>query len=87
MVIFALLLMFRCTSHARGQCFALYVMLYSTARFGLEFLRGDYAEKVLGFMTSAQTTSFFAFSIALFFFILLGLRQKRKTPPYPDKRK
>ena len=87
MVIFALLLMFRCTSHARGQCFALYVMLYSTARFGLEFLRGDYAEKVLGFMTSAQTTSFFAFSIALICFILLGLHQKRKTPPYPDKRK
>lgn len=76
-VIFALLLIFRSTQHAKGQCFALYIMLYSLARFGLEFLRGDYAEKVFFFMTSAQTTSFIAFSIAIITFIYLGLRQKK----------
>jgi phosphatidylglycerol:prolipoprotein diacylglycerol transferase len=62
----------------KDSAFALYVMLYSLARFGLEFLRGDYAEKVLGFMTSAQTTSFFAFLIAGAFFIGLGIHQRRQ---------
>ena len=79
LVIFALLLMFRCTRHAKGQCFALYVMLYSLARFGLEFLRGDYAEKVLGFMTSGQTTSFFAFLIAGAFFIWMEFHRRRQV--------
>lgn len=83
-VIFALLLMFRTTSHAKGQCFALYVMLYSLARFGLEFLRGDYAEHVFAFMTSAQTTSFVAFSIALAAFVYLGWHAKKY--PVPAKR-
>ena len=86
MVIFALLLIFRCTKHARGQCFALYVMLYSAARFGLEFLRGDYAEKVFLFMTSAQTTSFIAFTAALIFFFILE-RKKHKQPQNPSSQK
>ena len=38
-VIFALLLIFRAFPHAKGQAFSLYIMLYSLARFGLEFLR------------------------------------------------
>lgn len=85
MVIFALLLIFRCTKHAKGQCFALYVMLYSAARFGLEFLRGDYAEQIFLFMTSAQTTSFIAFTVAFFVFLVLEIkkhkRQKNSTLP------
>ena len=36
-------------------------MLYSLARFGLEFLRGDYATPVFLSFTSAQTTSLVAF--------------------------
>ena len=76
-VIFALLLLFRTTNHAKGQCFALYVMLYSLARFGLEFLRGDYTEKVLGLVTSAQATSITAFLIAAIFFIGLQLYGKK----------
>lgn len=82
-VIFALLLLFRTTHHAKGQCFALYVMLYSAARFGLEFLRGDYTEKVLGLFTSAQTTSLAAFTIALIFFLALPLCRKDT----PDRQK
>lgn len=86
MVIFALLLMFRCTSHAKGQCFALYVILYSAARFGLEFLRGDYAEKVFFFMTSAQTTSFIAFTGALLVFLALEIKKrKQQKKPAPQK--
>ena len=75
-VIFALLLLFRTTNHAKGQCFALYVMLYSLARFGLEFLRGDYTEKVLGLVTSAQATSITAFLIAA-----IGVLVLRITKP------
>lgn len=76
-VIFALLLLFRTTRHAKGQCFALYVMLYSLVRFGLEFLRGDYTEKVFGLFTSAQTTSVAAFTIAALFFIGLSIYGKK----------
>lgn len=68
-VIFALLLIFRAFPHAKGQAFSLYIMLYSLARFGLEFLRGDYANPVFLGFTSAQTTSLVAFILALIFFI------------------
>ena len=78
MVIFALLLMFRSRRHAKGQCFALYVFLYSAARFCLEFLRGDYTDKVLGLFTSAQTTSLVLMSLALLAFIGTQLYEKRQ---------
>lgn len=68
-VIFALLLIFRAFPHAKGQAFSLFIMLYSLARFGLEFLRGDYATPVFLSFTSAQTTSLVAFILALIFFI------------------
>ena len=61
--------MFRAFPHAKGQAFSLYIMLYSLARFGLEFLRGDYATPVFLSFTSAQTTSLVAFILALIFFI------------------
>lgn len=76
MVIFALLLIFRTTNHAKGQCFALYVMLYSAARFFLEFFRGDYTQLVMGMFKSAQMTSICAFTISLIVFIWLQFRQK-----------
>ena len=78
LVIFALLLMFRTTNHAKGQCFALYAMLYSLARFGLEFLRGDYTDKIMGLFTSAQTTSLLVFAIGAVCFISLGVYARKK---------
>ena len=77
LVIFALLLIFRCRKHKDGQAFALYIMLYSLARFALEFLRGDYAEPVLGTLHSAQVTALVGFLLALLAMIFLGLRKKR----------
>ena len=50
-------------------------MLYCAARFGLEFLRGDYAEKVLGFMTSGQTTSAIGFVLAASAFFYLQVKK------------
>ena len=78
LVIFALLLMFRSRRHAKGQCFALYVFLYSAARFCLEFLRGDYTGKVLGLFTSAQTTSLVLMLLALLAFIGAQVYERRQ---------
>lgn len=75
-VIFALLLIYRSFPHAKGQALALYVMLYSAVRFGLEFLRGDYASPVFMQFTSAQTTSIAAFVLGLAFFIFCGVKYK-----------
>lgn len=75
-VIMALLLIFRSTNYVKGQCFALYVMLYATARFFLENLRGDYTDLVFGILKSAQVTSVAAFTIFFAIFIYLGVRQR-----------
>jgi len=74
-VIFALLLIFRATNHKKGQCFALYIMLYSIIRFFLEYLRGDYTELVLGVFKSAQMTSVVAFTLAFVAFLYLGVKK------------
>lgn len=75
-VIFALLLIYKAFPHAKGKAFGLYIMLYSAVRFGLEFLRGDYAKPVFLSFTSAQTTSLVAFTLALIFFIYCGIKYK-----------
>lgn len=75
-VIFALLLIFRTTNHKKGQCFTLYIMLYSTARFFLEYFRGDYTELVFGIFKSAQMTSVVAFVLAFVAFLYFGLKEK-----------
>ncbi|MFC2300709.1 MAG: prolipoprotein diacylglyceryl transferase [Selenomonas artemidis] len=80
-VIFALLLAFRAYGHARGQCFALYVMLYSGVRFLLEYFRGDYTEKYLGLFTSAQTGALAFGLLALAAFVWLGFRKEKETVP------
>lgn len=84
-VIFVLLLLFRTTKHARGQVLCLYAMLYSTLRFFLEMLRGDYAEPWLGSLTSAQATSVFFFLIGLGFFIYCGWLEKHRVPERSKK--
>lgn len=84
-VIFALLLFFRAFPHAKGQAFSLYIMLYSLARFGLEFLRGDYATPVFLSFTSAQTTSLVAFILALIFFIYCQITYSRQKKTVKSK--
>ena len=84
-VIFALLLIFRAFPHAKGQAFSLYIMLYSLARFGLEFLRGDYANPVFLSFTSAQTTSLVAFILALIFFIYCQITYSGQTKTVKSK--
>lgn len=84
-VIFALLLIFRAFPHAKSQAFSLYIMLYSLARFGLEFLRGDYANPVFLSFTSAQTTSLVAFILALIFFIYCQITYSRQKKTVKSK--
>lgn len=84
-VIFALLLIFRAFPHAKGQAFSLYIMLYSLARFGLEFLRGDYANPVFLSFTSAQTTSLVTFILALIFFIYCQITYSRQKKTVKSK--
>ena len=76
-VIFALLLIFRCRNYVKGQCFMLYIMLYSSARFILEYFRGDYNHLVFGLFKSAQMTSIIAFTLSLTFFIYLSFKKRR----------
>ncbi len=73
-VIFALLLIFRTTNYFRGQCFCLYIMLYSAARFFLENFRGDYPDLAFGILKSAQLTSIIYFFIAFAAFIYFKLK-------------
>lgn len=77
--IFALLLIYRTTKHAKGQAFCLYIMLYSFARFFLEYLRGDYSQLVLGLCKSAQCTSIVAFSLALVAFLFFRWHEKHTS--------
>ncbi len=83
MAIFALLLMYRTTAHAKGQAFSLYVILYSTARFFLEYFRGDYTDPVLGLFTSAQTTSLAAILLGAAAWVWFGVREKREKKSAP----
>ena len=62
--------------HAKGQVFVLYAILYSTARFFLEFLRGDYVNLTLG-LKSAQMTSLVAIIVGICVFIYLGYLEKK----------
>lgn len=78
-VIFALLLIFRTTNHAKGQVFILYTMLYSAARFFLEYLRGDYNNLIFG-LKSAQMTSLVVFLIGLVLFIWRGYKERQGKP-------
>jgi phosphatidylglycerol:prolipoprotein diacylglycerol transferase len=79
-VIFALLLIFRSSKHAKGQAFILYTMLYSLARFFLEYLRGDYNNLVFGLFKSAQMTSLLVFLIGFILFIYVGWQEKKPSP-------
>ena len=78
-LIFVALLLFGSFKHAKGQVFVLYAILYSTARFFLEFLRGDYVNLTLG-LKSAQMTSLIVIVVGICLFIYLGYLEKKNQP-------
>lgn len=71
--IFVALLLFNTIPHKKGQTFVLYAILYSTARFFLEFLRGDYVNLTMG-LKSAQMTSLTVIIIGIIVFIYLQVK-------------
>jgi len=79
-VIFVLLLLFRGSRPPHGQVFSLYVILYSIARFFLEYLRGDYGTLALG-LKSAQLTSLTAISFGLLAFFWFRTRKQPAVEP------
>ena len=75
-LIFVILLLFSCRRHAKGQVFVLYAILYSTARFFLEFLRGDYVNLTMG-LKSAQMTSLIVIIIGIIIFLYLEWKDRK----------
>lgn len=75
-LIFVILLLFSCRRHAKGQVFVLYAILYSTARFFLEFLRGDYVNLTMG-LKSAQMTSLIVIVVGILIFLYLEWKDRK----------
>lgn len=82
-LIFVVLLVFTLIRHKKGQVFCLYAFLYSFARFGLEFLRGDYVNLTVGFK-SAQVTSLIVMGIAFVIFMYLQYKGSTDTHLFED---
>lgn len=91
-LIFVALILFSSFKHAKGQVFVLYAILYSAARFCLEFLRGDYVNLTMG-LKSAQMTSLIVMIVGICLFIYFGYLDKKKqtvaesAPEAPQKQK
>ena len=91
-LIFVILLLFSSFKHAKGQVFVLYAILYSAARFCLEFLRGDYVNLTMG-LKSAQMTSLIVMIVGICLFIYFGYLDKKQqdvtetVPEAPHKQK
>ena len=91
-LIFVILLLFSSFKHAKGQVFVLYAILYSAARFCLEFLRGDYVNLTMG-LKSAQMTSLIIMIVGICLFIYFGYLDKKQqdvaetVPEAPQKQK
>ena len=87
-----ILLLFSSFKHAKGQVFVLYAILYSAARFCLEFLRGDYVNLTMG-LKSAQMTSLIVMIVGICLFIYFGYLDKKQqdmaetVPEAPQKQK
>lgn len=91
-LIFVILLLFSSFKHAKGQVFVLYAILYSAARFCLEFLRGDYVNLTMG-LKSAQMMSLIVMIVGICLFIYFGYLDKKQqdvaetVPEAPQKQK
>ena len=77
LAIFALLMFLEKRVKRRGQLFALYMILYSLARFLIEFGRGDYLT-YLGPFTPAQVVCLGLFPAGAALFVILGRRGRLK---------
>ena len=70
LIIFLILSLFFKRRRGEGQVVALYAMIYSVHRFGIEFLRGD--THAPGALSPAQWTSIFTLFIGLSLFVYVA---------------
>lgn len=76
--IFLLLLTFFRKCYFQEKLFFLYLLVYPTARFGLEFLRGDSIRGFLFGLSTSQVISVLLFAFSCMLLVLLQMR-KRST--------
>lgn len=75
-LLFGALLLCLCKGKLKGKLFYLYLLVYSTGRFLLEFLRGDAYRGFVGCLSTSQFISVFLFVFAVIAFIVT---RKKKT--------
>lgn len=80
LIIFAILLIYRATNHAKGRVLFLYPILYCSTRFLLEFLRGDYTNAVFFGIRSAQLTNAITALIFLVLFFFCSKKNNTQNP-------
>ncbi len=69
-----------------GQIILLYLFLYSTLRFSLEFLRGDADRGYFGPLSTSQWITLFAFISGILLWRRLSTRQIRKAEKHPGQK-
>jgi phosphatidylglycerol:prolipoprotein diacylglycerol transferase len=83
LVLFALLFTLFRRGKLRGRLYFLYLVLYGTARFLLEFLRGDHIRGVwdmgFGSLSTSQIISVGVFAVGLLTLIIFTLRGHNKS--------
>ncbi|MBL7686202.1 MAG: prolipoprotein diacylglyceryl transferase [Deltaproteobacteria bacterium] len=79
LLIFLILVFFRKKKKFDGEVSLLYLLLYSTARFFIEFLRGDDSRGFLLGLSSGQVVSFILFFSAIIFWFYRSKSFERIT--------
>ena len=82
-------LLFWYAYHAKksGQVGAVYLVLYSIGRFGIEFLRGDIARGSVGVFSTSQFISLFIVVIGIAIWIIRGRRGADRPQAHQKDRK
>lgn len=82
-VIFAIVLIVYLKTKIKGLCFGLYILLYSIARFIIEFYRGDAVRGVYGAFSTSQYISIALFILSTVFICMIAQRTRRTIEKRP----
>ncbi len=84
LIIMAVIIIYRRHPHRIGRPSAIFLLIYSTLRFSIEFLRGDIYRGFLGPLSTSQWISIPLFALA---FILWFRKSEEMTPLDKEKAK
>ncbi|MBN2494864.1 MAG: prolipoprotein diacylglyceryl transferase [Deltaproteobacteria bacterium] len=80
LLVVMLLVQKRCWKRYDGQVFLSFLALYSAARFGIEFLRGDNRGMFFsGALSASQLIALPVFAVALVWMLVVGFRMRRRA--------